>query len=260
MSGAPDRIAVIADIHGNIDALEAVLARIAALAPGLVVNLGDHFSGPLAAGEVAARLMALPEMVCLRGNHDRYLVERDPARMGPSDAVAHGLLPGGALEWIAALPATVRIGPGIFACHATPGSDETYLLERVNAAGEVVARAPGEVARLLEDVDAPLILCAHSHLPRAVRLPDGRRVVNPGSVGCPAYDDTHPVSHVVQTGTPDAVFALLERAGAGWRVTHHHVPYDPARMVALARAGGRDEWARALATGWLDPGPAPLHP
>lgn len=245
------RLAVIADIHGNIDALEAVLARIAGLGADLVVNLGDHLSGPLAAGAVAARLRADGGMLCLRGNHDRYLTERAPAAMGASDALAYAQLGREDLAWLAAMPARAEPLPGVLALHAAPGSDETYLLEELRADGGLVQRPAGGVAALLEGVEAGLVLTAHTHLPRAIRLPDGRQVVNPGSVGCPGYAVGAPVAHVVQSGTPAAVFALLERQAGGWAVAHHHVPYDSARMVALARAAGHSDWARALATGWI---------
>ncbi|WP_260349069.1 metallophosphoesterase family protein [Alloyangia mangrovi] len=95
-----------------------------------------------------------------------------------------------------------------------------------------------------------LLLCGHTHLPRVVSW-QGQTIVNPGSVGCPGYTDTHPLPHVVETGTPAACFATLERQGAGWQVAHHHVPYDPSRMVVLARDHGRDDWATALETGWI---------
>lgn len=248
------RIAAIADIHGNLDALEAVLARIAALGADLVVNLGDHLSGPLDAAGTAARLRAEPGMLCLRGNHDRYLAGQNPAAMGPSDAHAHAQLGAPDLAWLAALPASLTPVAGVAAFHAAPASDETYLLEEVRRDGMLAARPAAGIAALLEGVEAGLILTAHTHLPRAIRLPDGRQVVNPGSVGCPAYADDRPVPHTVQSGTPDAVFALAERTPRGWAVSHHHVPYDSARMTALARAAGRADWAAALATGWIAPG------
>jgi diadenosine tetraphosphatase ApaH/serine/threonine PP2A family protein phosphatase len=84
-----------------------------------------------------------------------------------------------------------------------------------------------------------------------VRLRDGRLIVNPGSVGSPGYRDTHPYPHVIEAGTPDARYAILELAGGHWRVTFRHVPYDHAAMAALARQNGQPELASALATGWI---------
>lgn len=243
------RIAVIADIHGNADALRAVLDQIDRAAPDLVVNLGDHFSGPLAAGETAQILRGRPDIVSIRGNHDRWLIEQSVDEMGPSDAVAFAQLESEDLAWLRGLPPTRHLPEGVFLCHATPGDDLTYWLETVTPNGAVVLRPEAEIAALAGRVSAPLVLCGHTHVPRAVRLPRGALIVNPGSVGCPAYDDDHPVPHVVETGLPDARFALVEGAGADWRVAFHTVPYDSARMAAMARAAGRTSWERAVTFG-----------
>ena len=61
-----------------------------------------------------------------------------------------------------------------------------------------------------EGIAQPLILCGHTHIARAVRLRDGRMIVNPGSVGSPGYRDVHPFPHVIEAGTPDARYAILE--------------------------------------------------
>lgn len=247
-----ERIAVIADIHGNVDALAAVLADIDRQEIRHIVNLGDFFSGPLAAGETADLLLSRPQILSVRGNHDRYLLEQDPSAMGPSDAVAHGELSRQHLDWLAGLPATATLGPDIALCHATPGDDQTYWLHKLSDGAQMVARGPEEVAELAGDSGAQVHLCAHTHLPASVRLPDGRLIVNPGSVGSPAYTDTHPVFHIVQSGFPEASYAVLSRiADGGWVPSFHRVPYDTARMAACARAHARPEWAEAVATGWI---------
>jgi len=120
-----ERFAVISDIHGNSDALAAVLADIDALQIETIVNLGDHLSGPLAARETADMLMAR-EMICIRGNHDRWLVEKSLAEMGASDRVAREQLDDRHIEWLRAMPASRSLADGrIFICHGTPSSDTT---------------------------------------------------------------------------------------------------------------------------------------
>ncbi|SNY51409.1 Predicted phosphodiesterase [Pseudooceanicola antarcticus] len=242
--------AVIADIHGNADALAAVLEDMQGFGVTQAVNLGDHFSGPLDAAGTAELLMAR-DFVSIRGNHDRWLLEQDPADMGPSDLAAFRQLPPEALDWLRALPATRRPFEGVFMCHGTPTSDLAYWLERLDAQGQPRAATLAEVEQEAGLVTEGLILCAHTHIPRIVRLGDGRVVLNPGSVGCPAYDDDHPVFHVMQTGTPNASYALVDRAAAGWQVSFRSVPYDAGRMVRMAEEAGRPDWARAVGTGWL---------
>src|SRR5882757_588966 len=77
-------------------------------------------------------------------------------------------------------------------------------------------------------IETSLILCGHTHIPRVVRLRDGRMIVNPGSVGLPGYDGQAPVSYVVEVGTPHACYAILERTRGGWSATIRYVPYDNA--------------------------------
>lgn len=249
--GAP--IAVIADVHGNSDALRAVLADIDAQGIGPILNLGDHFSGPLATAETAA-LIAEREMISIRGNHDRWLIEQAPEDMGPSDRAAYEQLQPPHLDWLRALPATRQIGEEIFICHGTPSSDTTYWMERVASSGEVLFRPLGEIEAAAEGIEAPVLLCGHTHRPRQVRLRDGRMILNPGSVGLPAYDDDQPVFHVMESGTPAASYAVLCKSERGWDVSFRAVPYETARMAALAEAAGRREWACAVSTGWLSPG------
>ncbi|MCB1335589.1 MAG: metallophosphoesterase family protein [Roseivivax sp.] len=242
--------AALADIHGNADALRAVLADIDARAIPRAVNLGDVFSGPLAAEEVWDILQARP-MLTVRGNHDRYLIEQAPSDMAPSDRVAHDRLPRAAMDWLRSLPQTIS-DQGILLCHATPADDQTYWLDTVDTHGTVQLAGIGRIRALLGTVAEGLVLCAHTHLPRAVALPGGSLIVNPGSVGCPGYTDDRPVPHVVQAGLPHACYAELRQTAAGWQISHHHVPYDPGRMVRLAAAHGRDDWARAVGLGWVD--------
>jgi diadenosine tetraphosphatase ApaH/serine/threonine PP2A family protein phosphatase len=76
-------------------------------------------------------------------------------------------------------------------------------------------------------------------------------IVNPGSVGLPGYRDVHPFPHVMEAGTPDARYAILEFVDGNWRATFRQVPYDHEAMAALARRNGQPELASALATGWI---------
>ena len=245
------RFAAIADIHGNADALAAVLDDIQSQAITSIVNLGDHFSGPLAARETADILLG-HGMISIRGNHDRWLVETPFKAMGPSDRSAYSLLGDEQLQWLRNLPATLVLDEDIFLCHGTPLSDTAYWLETVSADAIVFLRNRDEIAKEAEGISSSLILCGHTHIPRRVDLRDGRCVVNPGSVGCPGYDGDFPVYHVVQTGTAAACYAILEKRGVGWLTTFRQVPYDTARMVEMARDAGRMEWANALATGWVN--------
>lgn len=245
------KIAVISDIHGNDLALEAVLADLDALGIDEIVNLGDHLSGPLNAARTADILTGR-NMTAIRGNHDRYLLAQDRADMGPSDRAAYDQLGRNHLEWLSNLPGTLVHRDSLFLCHGTPASDETYWLEALTSGGVVHMAEREAIERFAKDIPYPVILCGHTHIPRAVRLADGRLLVNPGSVGCPGYTDDHPVGHKVETGSPDARYAIVDRTANGWSVTFRCVPYDHMAMSRLAANRNRPDWASALATGFLD--------
>ena len=244
------RFAVIADVHGNSNALEAVSADIAAQAIGSVVNLGDHLSGPMAARETAELLMAR-DMPSVRGNHDRWLVENNRKDMISIDRAAYDQLDASHLAWLEALPPTLRLSEEVFACHGTPGSDTTYWLEAVTSDGHVVLRDRDAVAADATGVDASLMLCGHTHIPRRVDLHSGRVILNPGSVGCPAFGDAAPFPDTVQTDTGTACYAVVRKTSAGWATVFRHIPYDPRRMIEMVRAVDYPNWETRLATGWL---------
>ena len=244
------RFAAIADIHGNFLALDAVLADIRAAGIVDIVNLGDMASGPLDARRTMDRLMALDATHVL-GNHDRYLIDRPVEKMGPWERPAYPQLEPRHLDWLRAVPPTQIYRDQVFLCHATSESDEIYWLETVTPDGAMTLAPREQIEARAEGITPPLILCGHSHTARAIRLGDGRLIVNPGSVGSPGYSDVRPFPHVMQAGSPDARYAILELSAGQWRVTFRHVPYDNAAMSALARQTGDLEFAAALATGWV---------
>lgn len=244
------KFAAIADIHGNSLALEAVLTDIEAEGLSDIVNLGDFFSGPLDA-EGTAELLRGINAASIRGNHDRFLIDLLPEDMGPSDRLAYDQLTAETLDWIRQLPATVVWRDEVFLCHGTPEDDNTYWLEKVIPEKRVRSAALTDIEARAQGITQPLILCAHTHLPRTVTLPDGRLIVNPGSVGCPAYIDLTPIPHKVQAGNPHASYAILEKRPEGWSVSHRHVLYAHLDMATLAMERGRPDWAEGLATGWI---------
>ncbi|HEX2552736.1 MAG TPA: metallophosphoesterase family protein [Microvirga sp.] len=248
------RIAVLADIHGNVLALEAVLANLARRGGAdAVVDLGDCVSGPLWPRDTMERLEALGART-VRGNHDRQVATLDPAAMGPSDRVAHAALSPEQRARLGALPPTLTVAPGILACHATPARDETYLVETVSG-GRLLRDRPEAIARRLGDVGpARLVLCGHSHRTELVRLPGGVLIVNPGSVGGPGYADPAEPAHVSEAGSPHARYAVLDipNGTAGEPVvTFLAVPYDNEAAARRAEAHGRPDWAMALRTGFM---------
>jgi predicted phosphodiesterase len=241
------RLALVSDIHGNLPALEAVLADIARHRVDAIANLGDSLSGPLWPAETAALLMT-EDWPQLAGNHERQLLTLPLEHMGESDRHAREQLDDGVMRWLASLPATVT-NADVVLCHGTPTSDLTPFLETVTAAGVRLA-SRAEVDARLGPVAAGLVACGHTHLPRALRSSRGALVVNPGSVGLPAYAEEQPHPHQVENGSPDARYAVVERTSSGWRAELMSVPYDSEAAARQAERNGRPDWGHALRTGY----------
>jgi len=239
------RLGVIADVHGNLPALEAVLARLETLSLDHVVNLGDCASGPLWPA-ATVDLLRKQRMSHVRGNHDRALGSPSPNGLGASDAFAWRDLDAAARGWLASLPGETAID-GARCFHASPGNDEAYLMEEVHD-GRLMPSGAATIERRLGEQSAPLLLCGHSHLPRIARLSSGAIIVNPGSVGCPAYHDATGPAHVSESGARHARFAIVTIA-AGVDVELHAVDYAWEAAALQAEANGRDDWAYALRTG-----------
>jgi predicted phosphodiesterase len=242
------RIAVISDVHGNLLALEAVLAAIAADGADLTVNLGDLLSGYGQPARTADRLIAAG-LATVRGNHERQVLTFDADKMGMADRLTSAVITAEHRDWMASLPLTLSPSPGVLAFHGTPTDDLQYLLHTVDPSGARAA-TEDEVVRRLGDVSGyRLLLCGHTHLPGWLRLPDGVLVVNPGSVGWPAYADDEPYPHRMEAGSPHARYALVDDASGDWEVSLRSVEYRWEDAAVLAEGFGRADVAYAMRTG-----------
>ncbi|WP_026182372.1 metallophosphoesterase family protein [Leeia oryzae] len=247
-------IAIVSDIHGNLPALQAVVADMSLWEIDQVVNLGDSLSGPLLPAETADFLKQ-QDWVHLAGNHERQLLTQSPDQMGLSDAFAHSCLLPHHLDWLQGLRDTRRLSEAVFLCHGTPTSDIDYFLDTVTPQGCRPA-TPDEIGVRRAGITASLIACGHTHLPRIVHMPDGTVIVNPGSVGLPAYEDDRPHPHRMENGGPEASYALARQTSQGWDVRIRSVSYDTSGVVGLAVSRGRHDWAHALRTGFVEASPA----
>jgi len=244
------RLAIITDIHGNLAALEAVVSDMRRRGVDQTVNLGDSLSGPLLPLETAQFLMA-EGWPSLAGNHERQILTASSRYRGASDEYALSQLTAKELSWLMSLAPSLRLTPDIFLCHGTPANDTDYFLDTVESSGTVRLATLEEVEGRLGAESAPLVACGHTHIPRVMHAKGRQLLVNPGSVGLPAYRDDHPVPHVIETGSPHARYAIAEQIGTEWVISLLSVPYDNKSMAELARQRGRPEWQHALLTGGL---------
>ncbi len=243
------RVALLSDIHGNIVALEAVLADMARCGPfDQVIIAGDlAWSGPWPA-EVVDRVQALDAAV-VQGNTDAffgpYLPEaptgKNAERFAALLAWMNQQLGPQRAAYLAELPFSHRITPApghtLLAVHANPSDlDRPIMPKMAKADLDELLAADG-------DPDWAVLAFGHVHVP-FVRQWDGRTLVDIASVGLPMDGDTR------------AAYAILTWKDRCWQVEHHRVLYD-ARIVAhQMRTGGMPRgkhFAERLMAGSYDP-------
>lgn len=243
------RIAILSDLHGNMPAIEKVLADLKTRQVERIFCLGDLLSGPLWPKETI-EFLKLQDWTIIRGNHDRRIVQRKPEDMGPSDAHARQFLTAEDLSWLASLPATREVDETFLLCHGSPSKDTTYLLDTIEN-GRIRLSTPNEIRVKIGDPHLPVILCGHSHFARVVKIENGPLIVNPGSVGVQAYEDDTDEYFVVENGSPHARYAIIESAENRWKTEIILVPYDHQLAVDQARKNHRPDYEIALRTGFM---------
>lgn len=241
-------IAVLADIHGNTLALKAVLADANKRGLTQFVNLGDTFYGPL---DPAGTWNILKDMniPTILGNQDRILIEGGLEWNGVhSFQTAKNGIGRDGMRWLEALPRTLKLNDTILLCHGIPENDTAYLLEDIST-GLPSLRACEDI---MEDLmpaafGCSLVLAGHSHHAGLVNC-QNITIVNPGSVGLPAYDDDMP-PHSMSSGSPHARYAILTETPTGWLTDFIEVEYNWVEAANLARKNARDDWGNWLLTG-----------
>lgn len=225
------RIAVFADVHGNMPALEAVLIDIAAQGVDEVLVGGDLVGRGPEGSQVVQRIAAAG-WPCVRGNHEDYLLgfrfRRVPQAWWtlPEWSAARWMsaqLSAADVRYIDALPLalTSTLEPDLRLVHASPASTREGLGSWTRE------------ARLREHLEAQeegLLVCAHTHRPMVRQVGDAL-VVNVGAVGLPFNRDTR------------AQYAIFERrakapGAAGWEVELRQVVYDLGEILSIYESSG----------------------
>jgi putative phosphoesterase len=171
-------VAALYDVHGNLAALEAVLAEVPEDAT--IVVGGDICAGGDMPSETLTRLRSLDDRVrWVRGNADRELFPGEGGLVPePLVEETRGQLSEEEINFLHGLPPTQRIGDVLY-CHASPRNDVDIFTERT----------PEEnIAFLFEGLDVPTVVCGHTHT-QYERTVGDVHVVNAGSVGMPYEDE-----------------------------------------------------------------------
>lgn len=220
-------LALLYDVHGNLGALEAVVADARAQGADRWLLGGDYSLFGPEPEETVARLRGLEPAMWLRGNGERWTADPAAAPDNPvvSAAVAacRAALGDALVAELGDLPEQA-VHEQTRYVHGSPVSDVRSFLPQPD----------DDEAELLEDVAEPRLVFGHTHLPfRRISTTGGIELVNPGSVGLP-YD-----------GDPRAAYALIRPDRA---VEHRRVPYDHDASAARMRERWPGaEWAETVA-------------
>lgn len=213
--------ALLYDVHGNLPALEAVLEDARAAGADRWLLGGDLVAFGGWPRECLEALRALPDAVWIRGNTERWLVEREdaPAPMDEAARWTAGQLGPDDVAALFGLPETHREGDTLF-CHASPRSDmASFLPEAQEGDADLLAGAG----------DARRVVFGHTHLQFLREAEGGAVLLNPGSVGIPL------------DGDPRAAYALL---GDDGEPELRRVAYDQA--AALEGLAGDEPWREVV--------------
>jgi putative phosphoesterase len=222
------RLAVLADVHANLPALQAVLADMQQYSLEGVVVAGDMTAGPQA-NETVRLLRSLPNCWMIQGNNESGLLSFHTGS-APREwytnlqfALArwtHESLDQETWDFISALPEQRKVllegMQPIRVVHGSPRSISELIFPELDL-------VPLDLA--LEQIEEPVMVCGHTHLPWDLWR-NGKLAINPGSVGCPL------------NGEVGAQYAILDWQGDHWEVSHHIVAYDLAQIEAAFRESG----------------------
>ena len=262
------KLAILADIHGNLPALDAVLGELAQHEPDYVIVDGDLINGVPFSAEVIERVRA-SDWVVIRGNHEFYLLDQGTARAAPGSDDPERW---GQLHWLAAQVSPAQIAYlGMLPDDRTlylPGAQPlriTHGLPGRNKVGLYRSQPDEKIAAELSDVREQTFITAHTHVQidrHILWRPEGAgefnthphgdmqpgagvaqhwHVINPGSVGLPLNK------------RPTAQFAIVERvpdavARGGWRAEHHEVVYDRRPVLEAFSTSGMLEAGGVIST------------
>ncbi len=216
-------LALLYDVHGNLPALEAVLADAEGAGADRYLLGGDYALFGAWPGETVERLRGL-EALWIRGNGERWTADRNEA---PDTDIIQGaidfsreLLGEQTVVDLARLPEDTVV-EGVRYCHGSPVSDvQSFMPEPSD-----------EDAELLGGVEERTLVFGHTHIQFSREGPGGIDLINPGSVGMPWDED------------PRAAYALVHDSG---EFEHRRVEYDYMSSAAAVR-NRMGEWAETHA-------------
>ena len=236
------RVAVISDIHGNMNALESVMADYQLQGCERVLCLGDlAMAGPQPNEVLDYVVNKTQNWTIIQGNTDKMIVDFDISmyeKLGKSFPImAHALLDDADIikaeykEFLSELPEKKQLvieGVTVLMVHGSPRRINEDILPNMRIS---------EIQEMIEGETADLILCGHTHVPCGYQTLTKQTVVNVGSVGRP------------MTGIPKANYAIIDFNNGSFTVEHREVEYDynkAAELIQQRNFEGAEELSNQL--------------
>jgi len=222
-------VTIFGDIHGNLPALEAVFTDMEARELDTLYCLGDLVGYGTFPNEVT-KMIREREIPTIMGNYDQGVgnnsddcgcaYKTDEARKMGEQSIAwtNAHTTDDNKAFLRDLPAhrPLQIGEHkILLVHGSPRKINEYLYED---------RSDASLDRLMDGIDADVLVCGHTHLPYDRVLPSGRRIINAGSVGKP------------KDNKPDACYLVLSDENGDLNAQFVRVPYDVERAAQAVEA------------------------
>ncbi|MEH0157268.1 metallophosphoesterase family protein [Limibacter armeniacum] len=245
-----NRIGIISDIHGNSLALEAVIEDMEKNHVNTILNLGDSLYGPLDPAGTFELISEL-KMISISGNQDRFILESREFKNKSNATLEFVLetLPEDAFVWLQQLEQVAEWNK-FFLCHGNLQHDDVPLIETFQN-GQVHKKDPKTLEEEIMQLKQPIILCGHTHVPHILQLQESKKwVINPGSVGLPAYDDDFPFYHKMESGSPYAKYTILDlEEDEVISISQRNIKYDFEHAALQAEKLNRSDWAYWIRTG-----------
>ncbi len=245
------RIGLIADIHGNLTALDTVLAKLGRDQVDQLVCLGDVAALGPRPGAVIARLRDL-DCPSVLGNTDAWLIPNPPLAAAPATTTPVAdltrwcaeQLDDGDIAFLRAMPPAIETtltgGRKLLVFHASPRSLDDVIAATTPA---------GDVRAILGGHTSEVFAGGHTHIQMLRRLGQ-LHILNPGSVGLPGVGPGGP-DLPVNTDVAWAEYAVIDAGEGDLSISFHRVALDVERMLAVAAASGmphQEWWAGRWAT------------
>lgn len=216
------KYAVISDIHGNMEALNAVLADIEEVEKAdKILCLGDLAMAGPEPGAAIDRIKSLVEaekVICIQGNTDKMIADYNEdilySLRGKNEVMANALeadvkiLSDSQKEFLKNLPVNEKVEylkNKILMVHGSPRRNDENIFPEMPIS---------EIDEMVKDTDADIILCGHTHVPCGYQTESRKTIVNDGSVGRPFSEE------------PKACYAILDIGMGCISVRHKHIEYD----------------------------------